>query len=87
MVDTKIGAPIFGTNEDGDIIITDNEVNTIIADQSSVISGIFSQYEIKINKLKIAARITSYNVCYTKLLRMFSVSAGFPPGSASGRGN
>ncbi len=64
LVDTKIGAPIFGTNEDGDIIITDNEVNTIIADQSSVISGIFSQYEIKINKLKIAAgaRFDNYKI-------------------------
>ncbi len=51
--DKKLGYREF-TIVDG--VPTETHIgNTTVADQSSVITGIFAQYEIKLNKLKIAA--------------------------------
>lgn len=66
LTDKKLGYPDYANA----IIINDSIVgvphtgNTLVADQSSVISGVFAQYEVKLNKTKIAAggRFDHYKV-------------------------
>ncbi len=53
LVDKKLGHPEYEI-VDGEIVES-HTGNTVVADQSSVTSGIFAQYELKINRLKIAA--------------------------------
>lgn len=66
LIDTKLGYPDLNNA----VIINDTIVeiphteNTIIADQSSIITGIFAQYELKLAKAKIAlgGRFDNYKV-------------------------
>lgn len=64
LLDKKLGDPIFGTNEDGEIIIVGNNPHTIVSDQSSITTGIFGQYDVDINKFKLSlgARVDNYNI-------------------------
>lgn len=63
LTDKKLGAPIF-VQENSETIIIDNQDHTIIADQSSITTGIFAQYDITINKLKasVGARFDNYHI-------------------------
>ncbi len=66
LVDKKLGYPDYenAVIDNGVIADTIHTNNTVIADQSSVSSGIFLQYDIKINKLKIGVggRFDHYSV-------------------------
>ena len=66
LVDKKLGYPDYknAVIEDGIITEIPHMENNIIADQSSVSSGIFLQYDIKINKLKIGVggRVDHYSI-------------------------
>ncbi|HBH47829.1 MAG TPA: TonB-dependent receptor [Bacteroidales bacterium] len=54
LVDRKLGAPVFGTDVEGETIIVGNEPHTLIADQSSITTGTFAQYDLTYNKFKFA---------------------------------
>ena len=66
IIDKKLGYPDY----ENAVIVNDSIVevphteNTIIADQSSITSGVFAQYEIKLNKAKVAlgGRFDHYEV-------------------------
>ncbi len=62
LVDKKIGAPIFGENEDGEIVITGNEAHTVVSDQSLITTGTFAQYDVTIKDFKtsVGARYDHY---------------------------
>jgi outer membrane receptor for ferrienterochelin and colicins len=64
LLDKKIGSPIFGEDEDGEVIITGNNSHTIVADQSSIATGAFAQYDITLDKLKASfgARLEHYEI-------------------------
>ncbi len=66
LVDKKLGYPDYenAVIDNGVIADTIHTNNTVIADQSSVSSGVFLQYDIKINKLKIGVggRFDHYSV-------------------------
>jgi outer membrane receptor for ferrienterochelin and colicins len=61
LTDKKLGAPIFG-EEDGETIITGNNPHTLVADQSSITTGAFAQYDISLNKFRasLGARFDHY---------------------------
>ena len=58
LLDKKLGYPDLENAEinfgDSTINYTHTE-NTIVADQSSITTGVFAQYELKLNKLKVVA--------------------------------
>jgi outer membrane receptor for ferrienterochelin and colicins len=62
--DKKLGSPIFGENDEGEVIITGNNPHTIVSDQSSITTGAFAQYDITLNKFKasVGARFDHYEI-------------------------
>ena len=56
LIDQKLGYSVYSIVNDTSIEISHTD-NTIVTDQSSVTSGIFAQYELKLTKLKIATGI------------------------------
>ncbi len=64
LFDRKLGAPIYGTNEDGKTIITGNQPHTVVSDQSSITTGAFAQYEFELNKFStsLGARYDHYEI-------------------------
>ncbi|MCG8310224.1 MAG: TonB-dependent receptor [Cytophagales bacterium] len=62
LVDKKLGAPIFGEDDEGETIIVGNNPHTIVADQSSVTTGLFAQYDVRYNRFKasVGARLDNY---------------------------
>ncbi|MFW6227262.1 MAG: TonB-dependent receptor [Bacteroidota bacterium] len=66
LVDKKLGYPDYENSviEDNTIIEIPHTENTVVADQSSVTSGLFAQYESTFNKTKIAVggRLDHYEV-------------------------
>lgn len=64
--DQKLGYPDYdnATIVDGVIIDVPHVPNTLVSDQSLMTTGIFAQYEMRINKLKflVGARVDHYSV-------------------------
>lgn len=67
LLDKKLGYPDL---ENAEINFSDSTINythtenTIVADQSSITTGVFAQYELKLNKLKViaGARFDHYEI-------------------------
>lgn len=53
LLDKKLGSPFYSIVNDS--IKIDHSENTIVSDQSSITTGVFAQYELKLNKFKIVA--------------------------------
>lgn len=68
LVDKKIGSPVFGVNNEGETIIIDNNPHTTVANQSSITTGAFAQYDITLNKFKasLGARYDNYKISDTE---------------------
>ncbi len=66
LVDKKMGYPDLDVAviNDGSIVEIPHTENTVVSDQSSITSGVFLQYDLKINKLKIGVggRVDHYTV-------------------------
>ena len=64
LLDKKLGAPIFGTDDEGEIIITGNNPHTIVSNQASITTGIFAQYDVRFNKFKasVGGRLDHYQI-------------------------
>lgn len=62
LTDKKLGYPEYAV-VNGEIETTHTE-NTIVADQSSITTGVFAQYDVKINRLKmsVGARYDHYYI-------------------------
>lgn len=62
LLDKKLGSPEYSVANDS-IIITHTD-NTTISDQSSITTGAFAQYELKLNKFKVVtgARYDHYEI-------------------------
>ena len=52
LLDKKIGSPIFDQDQENQVIITGNNPNTTVSDQSSITTGGFAQYDLTLNKFK-----------------------------------
>ncbi len=64
LLDKKLGYPVPEINFSDSTVNYTHTENTIVADQSSITTGFFAQYELKLNKLKfvIGARLDHYEV-------------------------
>lgn len=66
LTDKKLGSPDYANAviEDGKIVSIPHTQNTVISDQSTSTTGIFAQYEIKINQTKLTAggRFDNYRI-------------------------
>jgi outer membrane receptor for ferrienterochelin and colicins len=64
LLDKKLGAPIFGEDEEGEPIIVGNNPHTIVSDQSLNTTGLFAQYDVRYNRLtaSVGARLDNYRV-------------------------
>ena len=66
LLDKKLGYPDLDNATVVDSVITDipHTANTIVADQSSITTGAFAQYELKLNRFKAAmgARFDHYKI-------------------------
>lgn len=54
LLDQKLGYPVYSISNDTTIEITHTD-NTVVSDQSSITTGAFTQYELKLKKLKVVA--------------------------------
>jgi outer membrane receptor for ferrienterochelin and colicins len=68
LLDKKLGAPIFGADEEGDAIIVGNNPHTIVSDQSSSTTGLFAQYDVRYNRFtaSVGARLDNYRISNTQ---------------------
>jgi outer membrane receptor for ferrienterochelin and colicins len=66
LTDKKLGYPDYENAViiDGKIVSVPHTENTVVADQSTITTGIFAQYELTLNKTKITAggRFDSYKI-------------------------
>ncbi|MBN1187139.1 MAG: TonB-dependent receptor [Bacteroidales bacterium] len=62
LTDKKLGAPVFGVDDEGETIIVGNNPHTLVADQSLMTTGLFAQYDISLGKFKalVGARFDHY---------------------------
>jgi outer membrane receptor for ferrienterochelin and colicins len=68
LVDKKLGAPIFGEDDDGEPIIIGNNPHTVVSDQSSSTTGIFAQYDMRHDRFtaSLGARLDNYRISNTE---------------------
>jgi outer membrane receptor for ferrienterochelin and colicins len=68
LLDKKLGAPIFGPDEEGEPIIVGNSPHTIVSDQSSTTTGLFAQYDVRYNRFtaSVGARLDNYRISNTQ---------------------